>query len=86
MGHFLPRLLYSFPFYLKTILVIAKREILNIFRKEENLYFLNVLLSEGENERWVSATERLPQKRKVKRENKSGNHTLLAPNNLKNQL
>ena len=71
MGHFLPRLLYSFPFYLKTILVIAKREILNILRKEENLYFLNVLLSEGENERCVSATETLPQKRKIKRENKS---------------
>ena len=79
MGHFLPRLLYSFPFYLQTILVIAKREILNIFRKEENLYFLNVLLSEGENERWVSATETLPQKRKVKRENKSGkSHTSAA--------
>ena len=72
MGDFLPRLLYSFPFYLQTILVIAKREILNIFRKEENLYFLNVLLSGGENERWVSATETLPQKRKVKWENKSG--------------
>ena len=72
MGHLLPRLLDSFPFYLQTILVIAKREILNIFRKEENLYFLNVLLSEGENERWVSATEILPQKRKVKWENKSG--------------
>ena len=72
MGHLLPRLLDSFPFYLQTILVIAKREILNIFRKEENLYFLNVLLSEGENERWVSATEKLPQKRKIKWENKSG--------------
>ena len=76
MGDFLPTLLYSSPFYLQTILVIAKREILNIYRKEENLYFLNVLLSEGENERWVSATETLPQKRKVKWENKSGkSHT-----------